>query len=527
MMANIPDTTLKIKGLTDTVTGYKLGSQATLRAAVESLQKAYFFDGYEADGQLNFISQSLQDIYTIPEEDLGAVRYGEDVVDNLKITDADIYEVAPQINLTYNNYSKNFAQDVVRSRRYSYSEALDESSITVPIVMTKAAAQETVDQLLVQTWTQRTTYSAQLGNKWRKLRAGNVFKTTVKGIAHTIQITKINYDGGILKVDGRRFKAAQIIANDINVEPEINEIVPGEINMYFVDSPLLQETDGPGFYAAANANANFKIVQLYREAASDQTALTSMGTIIGEVTAGKVDTVTNDGTTKFIDNKNKIEVTLTYGTLSSITKASMLNGGNAAMIGNEVIQFMTATLIAKNQYILSGLLRGRRGTEWATSGHAAGEQFILLTNDTVYPEDISLSQLSQEVTYKYGYSGTEPTEKTFTATGRGYKPYSVCHVNGSRDTNGNLTIIWKRRTRVGGQWLDNIDVPLSETAENYQIDIMSSGTVNRTLTVTTNNIIYTNAMQMADFGSNQLAVTVKIYQMSDKVGRGYEKEVTL
>lgn len=526
-MANIPYATVKIRGLTDTVVGYKLSSQASLRAVTESLQKAYFFDGYEADGQINFISQSLQDVYIIPEADLGAVRYGENPVDKLKITDADIYEVPPQINLTYNNYSKNFAQDVVHARRYNYAEALDESSITVPIVMTKAAAQETVDQLLAQTWMQRTTYTTQLGNKWRKLRPGNVFETTVSGVTHVVQITKINYDGGILSIDGRRFKAAQIIANDVNAEPKINEVVSGEINMYFLDSPLLQETDGPGFYAAANASANFKIVQLYREAVSDPTALIPLGTIVGEVTAGKTDTVLGDGNTNFIDYKNTVTVTLTAGTLASSTKASMLNGGNAVMIGNEVLQFTSATLIAKNQYVLSGLLRGRRGTEWATTGHAAGEQFVLLTSDAIYPEELPLSQMNLEIKYRYGYAGTEPKEKPFTATGRGYRPYSVCHVIGTRDSAGNLTISWKRRTRINGQWLNNIDVPLSEVAENYQIDVMSSGAVKRTLTATTGNVSYTAEQQVIDFGSKQEALTVKIYQMSDKVGRGYEKEETV
>jgi hypothetical protein len=309
-MANIPYATIKIRGLTDTVTGYKLGSQTSLRAAVESLQKAYFFDAYDADGLINFVSQSLQDVYIIPEEDLGAVRYGEDSVDKLKITDADIYEVPPQINLTYNNYSKSFAQDVVRSRRYSHSEDLDESSITVPVVMTKAVAQETVDELLAQTWIQRTTYAAQVGNKWRRLRQGNVFETTVNGITHTIQITKINYDGGILKLEGRRFKAAQIVKNDVKEEPDIVEITPGKINFYLLDAPLLTETDGTGFYVAANANANFKSVLLYREAAADPTVLTPLGSITAEVTAGTTDTVLGDGTTEFFDNKNTVIVTM-------------------------------------------------------------------------------------------------------------------------------------------------------------------------------------------------------------------------
>jgi hypothetical protein len=42
------------------------------------------------------------------------------------------------------------------------------------------------------------------------------------------------------------------------------------------------------------------------------------------------------------------------------------------------------TVLASGLYELSGLLRGRRGTEWAMASHVTGERFILLWPMTVF-----------------------------------------------------------------------------------------------------------------------------------------------
>ena len=62
------------------------------------------------------------------------------------------------------------------------------------------------------------------------------------------------------------------------------------------------------------------------------------------------------------DEANTVTVTLLGGALFSTSEFLVLNGDNAALLGDEIIQFKTATLVSGTTYILSGLLRGRRGT---------------------------------------------------------------------------------------------------------------------------------------------------------------------
>ena len=40
-------------------------------------------------------------------------------------------------------------------------------------------------------------------------------------------------------------------------------------------------------------------------------------------------------------------------------------------------------------------------------------------------------------------------------------------------TTQDWTLSWVRRTRVGGEWRDNVDAALGEVAEIYEIDIFA------------------------------------------------------
>src|SRR3990167_878117 len=217
--------------------------------------------------------------------------------------------------------------------------------------------------------------------------------------------------------------------------------------------------------------------------------------------------------------------------MSAVSELQMLNGANAALVGNEIIQFLTPTLNADGSYtIANGMLRGRRGTEWAQSGHVAGERFVMLTQDGVHRINMDSSERNLLRHYRGVSIGTflEDAETiAFTNSDIGLKPYSPVHIAGSRDGSQNLTITAKRRTRIGGAWLDFVDVALGEASESYECDIMSGSTVKRTLTAATPSFSYTAAQQTTDFGAPQAAITVNIYQLSAAVGRGYPGNATV
>jgi hypothetical protein len=91
--------------------------------------------------------------------------------------------------------------------------------------------------------------------------------------------------------------------------------------------------------------------------------------------------------------------------------------------------------------------------------------------------------------------------------------------------SGDYDISWIRRTRVGGN-VDNTTRPLSENSELYEVDILDgSSQVVRTLTTSNPAVTYTSAQQSAD--GITAPFNIRIYQISDSVGRGIAKESTV
>src|SRR5690606_3296569 len=98
---------------------------------------------------------------------------------------------------------------------------------------------------------------------------------------------------------------------------------------------------------------------------------------------GSVINTVGVGPENMFDMANTIDVVLVQGTLASVTELAVLNGANVAVVGDEIIQFQTATLTGTGRYTLSKLLRGRLGTEHEMSNHAAGDRFVLLDTAVV------------------------------------------------------------------------------------------------------------------------------------------------
>jgi hypothetical protein len=93
--------------------------------------------------------------------------------------------------------------------------------------------------------------------------------------------------------------------------------------------------------------------------------------------------------------------------------------------------------------------------------------------------------------------------------------------------DGDIVLSWTRRTRIGGDSWEQVDVPLGEDSEAYEIDIYNGADVVRTLAAATPLATYTLAQQTADFGGQQWSVTAAVYQMSAVFGRGAGRVATV
>jgi hypothetical protein len=221
----------------------------------------------------------------------------------------------------------------------------------------------------------------------------------------------------------------------------------------------------------------------------------------------------------------------------------MLNGATAAVLLNadgepEIFQFTTVSLGADGVYTLTGLLRGRRGTEGFVGSHAKGDFFILLRDgeSAVTGVDATLQSLSERNISRYwralgrGQTLEDVEPQSFTNSARCLMPFSVVHI-AAVPSGGNTNVTWVRRTRLDGSLMDGSGtVPLGETSEEYEVDVraVGSGTVTRMVTgLTSPAWTYLAADKTTDWGTPPAQVEIDIYQISSLVGRGFKATATI
>ncbi len=511
--------------LLDIVSGFVITNRQTVRACLEQLATAYFFDCVESDGLLKFIKRGKVSSTTI---DFTELVVNDDSSDALTVTRTQELELPRQVDVIYLNRTADFQAGTQSSQRQTV-KAVDYTTVNLPIVLSDQEAKVVADVTLYNAWVGRVQYQFTVPPKYALLEPTDVITVTKDGAAYLVRLTATKLvRNGMQEISG--------VAEDVSSYDFYNPAGTGTPNLQppaTISATRLELMDLPAFptdgvtdaylrYGVVGLGDNWAGSAVYRsDDGGSNYAL--MQALTAQATIGAVLNIIPAGTVYAWDNISTIDVLLTFGQLQSVTDIAVLNGANVCVIGDEVIQFQTATLLDTNKYRLSGLLRGRLGTEWAVGSHAAGERFIMLTNalarELMASSGWGISKKFKPVTIGSTLGAT--TAQDFAYAARALKPYSPVHIVGSRSA-GDLTINWKRRTRINGDWRDAVDVPMSEESERYEVDIMSGVTLKRTITgLTTPTAVYTSAQQVTDFGSAQSSILVNVYQLSAAVGRGY------
>jgi hypothetical protein len=313
------------------------------------------------------------------------------------------------------------------------------------------------------------------------------------------------------------------------------DVIAGQPFVTFLDLPLLRGDEPPAAGYIATAQSPWPgPIAVYRSPGADGFQLHAMAP------APAVTGVTLDplpvGATSRLDRATTVRVKLDTGAIASVTELALLGGANAAAIRNddgewEVLQFLSAVLTAPATYTLTGFLRGQAGTEHAMrSPPAPGARFVLL-DGALARLDLAEDELGLAFTWRCGPAARDLGSATYVQLvhafrGEGLKPLSPVHLRATRSA-GDLHLTWIRRTRLGGDSWDTVDVPLGETEERYEIDILDGATIKRTLTAATPAATYTAAQQTADFGTPQPTVSLRLCQLSPTRGRGTPREAVV
>lgn len=179
-----------------------------------------------------------------------------------------------------------------------------------------------------------------------------------------------------------------------------------------------------------------------------------------------------------VDLANRIEVELAHGgmRLSDADAAALDSGANLAMVGEELLQFAIAEPLGANRWRLSGLWRGRRGTEAAIGTQMAGDRFVLIEAEALAGLEVPLEAVGGTVSVLgEGPGDAVAVEADAAISGCSVVSPSPVHLRATRDAYGGAAITWVRRSRSGWRWIDGVDAPLGEESERYRVTIAASG----------------------------------------------------
>jgi len=515
------------------VQGFWTNSNISARDALAQLQKAFFFDVIESGGKLKFIKQIRPGSpIAIPVSDLATHEYGQERPDDFNTTRTQDTEILDEVSVTY--LDVDFAyQQASQSAKRQISPNKNKNDLKFDIVLSASTALSVAQKTLYLGWAQRRKFTFTLPLRYSTLEPGDIASIPFFGSdPQLVYILKINIGANfLLECEGIPYEPSLLALSAVATAPPISLTIPtsSSTTLKLLDINLVSDTDTDfGIYVAATGNSAWRNAGLY-VSRNNGDSYDFAKSLLTKTITGTCNNILGAASEFTRDLGNTISVTITSGELESIGETDFLNGRNSALIGDEIIYFKNATLTAASTYTLTELLRGRRGTEWATSGHAASESFVLLSGYLERLEGQVLDLNSQRL-YKAPVSTqtlADITATAFTTTGKSLKPYAPCQIKGVRDGSNNLTINWIRRTRKGGMLIDYKDADLSELSEAYEVDILSGSTVVRTLSTATPTATYSAANQTTDFGSTQSNVSVKIYQLSSYVGRGYAGVATI
>lgn len=464
---------------------------SSARAVLDLLGSVYFFEAVLSD-KIYFRPRAGASAATITWADLGYGGGDREAGDPLPLMRSNELEIPSQIALTYTNVDDIFQPDTQYSQRL-LGEQVTTSTVQVPIGFTATEAKAAVDAMLVDGAVGATTTTFSLSTEFARLEPTDVVTVTDEdGGTLRVRLVSRSEADGVLKFTGRIDDASVFTQAGVTVGGSTTYTEASTAAAFaaaeLMDIPLLNDADDrPGFYAAAanwpydvSAPAVWTSARVYYSrddvdydfdfGISNQSVLGITRTTLPLFSGGNV-----------FDHVSTVTVDVKTGELSSVTREALLNdrNKNLALIGSEIVQFQTATLVSPGIYTLSVFLRHRLGTEWArgidlsTIGHRANERFVLLETGTTQFESLSLTDLNKIRYYKalgrgFELPDVEAMEAEF--TGQSLKPLAPVDLRRSA-ANGSTTFTWNRRSRYAGDFFDGMDIPLGEEEESYLVEV--------------------------------------------------------
>lgn len=478
----VDSTKIDVSELTDEVTGFVVAGGYSCAEALRSLQKTYFFDPVETDGIIKFVKRGAANAATIDETVM--VDAPEETTREQEI------EFPKKLHLSYQNPDIDYAPTQANAERSSPDlRVTSEMAVEVPVVMNADQAAVIATKMIKVAWIDAMgEVKFKLPDNYAWLTPTDCVLLTYRGRSVRVRIERIETVDGVLDITARFDRASAYASSATGLAPTPTlpptSSAPGDTYIEVMNLPaLIDQDDRLGYYVIAAGELGGwagAVIDRSIDAGANYVQVDTMGTgaIMGELTVAL-----GSASEYYTDTTNTLTVQL-YGpdtALESISETQFLQDYNAALVGDEIIQFKTATELSPGVWALTNLLRGRLATTVAS--HSIGERFCLL--EGAHFIEASSSLLGQSLTHRATAYGEDPTlaptnVQTWTP-GRSQLEFAPVDLALSKVGN-DLTVAWVPRHRFGTA----ISPVASANFQGYQVQIVGSSTI--TLTTTNSTI---------------------------------------
>ncbi|MCF1711053.1 glycoside hydrolase TIM-barrel-like domain-containing protein [Tabrizicola sp. J26] len=539
LRAGLAEDLIDVSGLWGAVEGYVIGALESPRASISTLARHFGFDAIETEGVIRFVMRGRASSLTLTVDDLAASREGE----AFELTRGQETELPQALKWQAARADEDYDAALVEARRITV-DTTRIASESFPMAIPPEEAERRCRRALMEAWIGRETASFRLPPSRLALDPADVIRLVHDSREIELRLVSIaDSDGRGIEAVRQDRAAYDLPPGDPRPASLASPVVFGTPDVVMLDLPQISEDQSVHRpLIAAHASPWPGEIAVFRSASTDGfNLLTTFGS------RARIGTLAFDffpGPTSRFDLGNALVVDLLSGTLESVTDVALFGGANALAVETEagvweIVQAGAAELIAPGRYRLTRLLRGQRGTEHAMGNPVPTGARVVVLDTTLASLPIAEADLGLPWNWRVGPAARSVTDDSYTAlgftpTGRGLVPFAPVHVEQPWRTArspGDLTIRWTRRSRamVADAW-EQVEVPLAEDLESYDVQILDGAAVKRTLTGTTTAVLYTAAQQSADWGAPLgpgQTLAIRIFQLSNRLGRGTPASVTL
>lgn len=406
--------------------------------------------------------------------------------------------VADEVGITYYEVARDYQSGLQRATLGAVPRRAER--VALPVALMAESVKAIAEQRLAMLRSGREQVKVSLSWSRSALRPGDIVSMPDMAGRWRVRRWTLEATGLALELARTREESASSSSPAAPGSGVGEQDLPhGPTTFHVIDLPLGEPAGGQPLLlvVAAGAQEGWRRANLI-VSFDNNASWQSAGSTAHPAILGRAQSALATGDPALFDTVSALDVELLAGSmwLESADDDRLVAGTNLALVGEELIQFGSAQWLGDRRFRLTRLLRGRRGTESAVTGHEVDERFVLIERDSLAAISAPEEAIGSEAQFRAsGIGDAVPVSASLTITGSSVRPPPPVHLRAARTPVGDIKIEWVRRSRIGWTWADAADTPLGEEQEMYRLTLAAG---QRVVITSVASHIYTLDQQIED-----------------------------